>query len=635
MALPSWVSAAAEFPPTPAPPLIVGSELDFPPFALSKDGTGDGFTVELWQAVAKEAGLNSIIRVASFHEILKEFKDRKIDVLINLAESAERRQFADFSVPHVTMRGAIFVRKGDERIRSEEDLAGKSLIVLNADLAHDYARERGWTRLVPVRTVADGLKLLASGQHDAMLLGKLVGLNTLRELGIKGLRAVGGPLGFSQRFAIAVHKGNAELLAKINDGLASVRASGKYDAIHEKWFGLLDPPPLDLKRYRWYLIGAAALLAFFLLAFARERRLRYQLNHSVSLLNAAFESAADGILVVNQHGKTTYFNQQFLKMWHVPAALATTLDSGSFSRFVRDHVAEPDAYLSNNRAIDAQPGVESFDELQLKDGRVFERYSRPQILGDAIAGRVWSFRDVTERKRSDEQIKTSLNEKEVMLKEIHHRVKNNLQIISSLLYLQSMSVADQKIREVFQESRERVRSMALVHEQLYRSERLNAIDLGEQLRELAANVANGYGDAKRRVRLEMDLASMELDLDLAIPVSLIFNELLSNAYKHAFPGERSGKVVVKLAQDGVNARILRMSDDGVGLPPDFHLEAASTLGLKIVRNLTEQIHGSIEFQSGPGVNIVVRLPSKKTPTHGIASPQSPCGLDAATSTRLS
>jgi two-component sensor histidine kinase/ABC-type amino acid transport substrate-binding protein len=612
-----WGFAAADAAVDASASLIVGSELDYPPFALSNQGSGDGFTVELWRAVAKEAGLDSVLRVAPFHEILRDFKNRKIDVLINLADSAERREFADFSVPHVTMRGAIFVRKGDKRIQTEGDLAGRSLIVIKADLVHDYARDRAWTHLVPVPTTADGIRLLASGRHDAMLVGKLVGLNTLKELQIKNIVAVGAPLGVSQRFAFAVQKGDASLLAKINDALASVRASGQYDDIYEKWFGSLDPPPLELKRYRWYIIAAAAVLVFVLLAYAWERRLRYRLNHSISLLNAAFESAADGILVVDQHNRTTYFNQQFLKMWQVPPELAATGDNAKLLQSVRDQLAEPEAFLAKVNAIYSQPEVESFDELTLRDGRVFERYSRPQLLGNATVGRVWSFCDVTERNRTEEQIKTSLKEKEVMLKEIHHRVKNNLQIISSLLYLQSTAVKDEETREVFRESRERVRSMALVHEQLYRSERWNAIDLGEHLKALADNVARGYGDAKRRVAMKMDLASMELDLDLAIPVSLIFNELLSNAYKHGFPGDRRGTVTVELSGMELDGWTLRVSDDGVGFPPQFHWETAPTLGLKIVRNLTEQIHGKIEVQPGPGASFQVWLPAHKARSEGV------------------
>ncbi|MDX8400374.1 MAG: transporter substrate-binding domain-containing protein, partial [Gallionellaceae bacterium] len=180
-------SAAPQHTTTPPPfvqlqknTLIVGSEEDYPPFATgTTDASAGGFTVELWKTVAAEAGLKYTLRVRPFHQVLQEFKEGKIDVLINLATSDERHRFSDFTVPHAIVHGAIFVRKGESNIRSEEDFAGKSIIVLKADLAHDYAISKGWEKqLVLVDTSAEGFHLLASGKHDVMLLSKLAGMQT-------------------------------------------------------------------------------------------------------------------------------------------------------------------------------------------------------------------------------------------------------------------------------------------------------------------------------------------------------------------------------------------------------------------------------------------------------------------------
>lgn len=227
-------------------PLIVGSEQDYPPFALGlTDATADGFTVELWRAVAAESNLNSRIRVLPFHEVLREFKAGNIDVLINLAQSDERRQFADFTVPHVIVHGAVFVRTGDKRIHSEADLNDKSIIVLNADLAHDYAVSKGWKKqLVLVDTSEAGFQLLASGQHDVLLLSELTGKQTLEKLKLKDIDALPVKVDFAQKFSFAVHKGNAELLAKINEGLALTKVSGVYDTLYEKWFGVYEEQAL-------------------------------------------------------------------------------------------------------------------------------------------------------------------------------------------------------------------------------------------------------------------------------------------------------------------------------------------------------------------------------------------------------
>ena len=253
-------------------PLVVGSEEDYPPFAIGKAGeTPGGFTVELWKAVAAENGLVYSIRVGPFRQILQEFKQGKIDVLINLAQSEERRRFADFSVPHVTVNGAIFVRKGAHGIRSEVDLPGKAIIVLNADLAHDYALSRGWGKqLVLVDTAADGLGLLAKGEHDAMLLSKLVGLQTRKELNLTNIVALDERAGFSQKFSFAVRKGNADLLAQINEGLALTKVSAVYDQLYQKWFGVYEVDASN--RYLLKYMVPAAILLLGLSAFAFHQR---------------------------------------------------------------------------------------------------------------------------------------------------------------------------------------------------------------------------------------------------------------------------------------------------------------------------------------------------------------------------
>lgn len=225
-----------------------------------------------------------------------------------------------------------------------------------------------------------------------------------------------------------------------------------------------------------------------------------------------------------------------------------------------------------------------------------------------------------EQLQADEQIRAALQEKEVLLKEVHHRVKNNLQVISSLLYLQAKSLNDGPARDVLRETRDRVNSIALVHEQLYRSANFSAIDFGEHLRELAANVAYSYGAERRGIVLVMNVTEVTLQLDVAIPASLIFNELLSNAFKHAFPGNRTGRVEVTLSAQPPGDLVLRVSDDGRGLPVSVDWNRPTTLGLKIVRNLTEQIHGKIVVEAEFGSTFLVSFKANKS------SPEVPAAL---------
>ncbi len=386
--------------------LRVGSEVDFPPFALGRaGGEASGFTVELWNAVAHEMGVRSETRVAPFHEVLSEFRARRLDVLINLAQSTERTQFAAFAVPHVTAYGAVFVRKGTNGIASDADLPGKSVLVLRDDLGHRWAIEHGLApQLVPVDSAAEGMRLLAAGRHDAFLLGKLAGLETLRELGITEVVPVGPPpQGFVQKFCFAVQRDQPELLARINESLAIAKVDGTYDRIYAKWFGALEPKPVDARLARLYRTLGLVLASVVALAFVRERRLRDRLDRSRSLLQASLESTVEGILVVDREGRVSFANDEFTRMWRIPADLVASRDDGGMLGYVVDQLVDPAAFLAEVQSLYAHPEVESFDVIEFKDGRVFERSSRPQRLGSRIVGRVWSFHDVTQRARAEHE----------------------------------------------------------------------------------------------------------------------------------------------------------------------------------------------------------------------------------------
>lgn len=253
--------------------LVVGSEQDFPPFATGMtDETAGGFTVDLWKAVANEADLKYTIRVLPFRQLLQEFKEGRIDVLINLAMSDERHQFADFSVPHVVVNGAIFVRKGDTRIRTESDLSDKSIIVINADLAHEYLLNKSLGKqLVLVDTVAEGFELLSSGKHDAFLLSKLVGMQSLRSQAITNVVPLKVKAGFSQKFVFAVQEGESELLGAINEAMNITDNNGTYSKLYEKWFGIYevkDPSWRDLLKY---IIPLFIVMSFISVYFYYKR----------------------------------------------------------------------------------------------------------------------------------------------------------------------------------------------------------------------------------------------------------------------------------------------------------------------------------------------------------------------------
>ena len=218
--------------------------------------------------------------------------------------------------------------------------------------------------------------------------------------------------------------------------------------------------------------------------------------------------------------------------------------------------------------------------------------------------------DVTESKQAIEQIKTSLQEKEVLLKEIHHRVKNNMQVITSLLSLQSKTIGDEKALAVFEDSQNRVKSMALIHETLYQSKDLSRINFAEYLQKLVAHVSRSYRIRPNAVKINLHVNDVSLPIDTAVPCGLIINELASNALKYAFPAETKGEVNITFARAD-DQYSLCVSDTGVGLPPDFDPEQGKSLGMKLVRMLTTQLSGEIECRNGVGTTFQITFPEEK------------------------
>jgi two-component sensor histidine kinase/PAS domain-containing protein len=220
------------------------------------------------------------------------------------------------------------------------------------------------------------------------------------------------------------------------------------------------------------------------------------------------------------------------------------------------------------------------------------------------------FQDITERKRGEDAIRASLKEKTVLLKEVHHRVKNNLQTVTSLLNLQAVRTKNQTALDTLQETGNRVRSMALLHETLYRSEALGHVNFGGYIENICGHLFRSYGPKAAKVKLETHLEEVSVDLDQAVSCGLIINELVSNALKHAFPDGREGRITVELKMTPEKLIALRVADDGVGIPPGADIHQTGTLGHQLVFMLAEKLHGTVEVFRESGTVFQIAFPSK-------------------------
>ncbi len=245
----------------------------------------------------------------------------------------------------------------------------------------------------------------------------------------------------------------------------------------------------------------------------------------------------------------------------------------------------PEAMLTRGVGPDLQ--------ARRSDGRMFPAQVglSPYRLGDELRI-IATVRDVTEQRAGDRRMATSLREKEVLLREVHHRVKNNMAVMSSLFYLQQRYATDPDTIRVFRESESRVRSMAMVHEVLYRSSDLSAVDFSRYLESLVEHLANVYRGTLPGLRLERDIEPIRLSLDQAVPCGLLLNEVLTNAFKHAFV-DGAPAVLGVLARARGGDVCIEVVDNGVGVPEDLSPDRTQTLGMRLIQALTEQLDGTL------------------------------------------
>mgnify|MGYP002344959262 FL=1 len=228
-----------------------------------------------------------------------------------------------------------------------------------------------------------------------------------------------------------------------------------------------------------------------------------------------------------------------------------------------------------------------------------ETTGKPVVDEKGFRGFIYSGRDITEQKKSAEYIKKSLEEKEALLREIHHRVNNNLQVISSLLSLQSDNVRDPRDHELFVESQNRVRSMAMIHEKLYQSDKFNSINFRDYLKTLINRLIYEYSQDLGHIDLELDIENVDLNIETSVPCGLIINELVSNSLKHAFPQGRNGKIIVKFHKIK-DKYVLMVGDNGIGPLEKSVLESSKKLGFNLAKSLIKQLDASLEILESEG-----------------------------------
>ena len=310
------------------------------------------------------------------------------------------------------------------------------------------------------------------------------------------------------------------------------------------------------------------------------------------------DNALVGIYKADQRGNIIFSNDSIVKMFGYDSK--DGFENFNISSLYKN-LSDRDIIL---KKLDKDGKLEEYEvEMVKKDGSILNILASATKNGETISGMTM---DITDKKKAQNQIKKSLKVKDMLLKEIHHRVKNNLMVISSLLSLQSRYIKDEASKSIFKDSQNRARSMALIHELLYQSSDLKSINFGTYINKLTNELFSVYITDPNKIKLNMDIDDIMLDINTAIPLGLIVNELVSNSMKHAFPNVKQGKIGVEFKLDDGNYSLI-VSDNGVGFSNDYDIQHSDSLGLKIVNSLTEQIEGDIRVEIANGTKFIINF----------------------------
>lgn len=338
-------------------------------------------------------------------------------------------------------------------------------------------------------------------------------------------------------------------------------------------------------------------------AALKESENRFRMEKAY--LDQLFENAQEAIVISDVEHRILRINEEFTRLFGYSKEEAR-------DRMIDDLIAPDDRRKEAfTYTSELGKGIKiSFEApRRCKNGdlKYVSAIGSPIKVDDTIVAHYSIYRDISARKEAEAKLKASLKEKEVLLSEIHHRVKNNLQIVSSLLRLQSSNISDEHLLGMFKESQNRINSMALIHESLYQSEDIAKINFSDYIQRLTNNLSAVYSKDLDSVRVLTKVKDVYLDINKAIPCGLIINELVTNAMKHAFPNGKIGEILVQMEKDDHLRHALTIRDNGKGIPKNFNFHTTTTLGMMLVNELTLQLNGTIELKREQGTEFIIRF----------------------------
>ncbi len=413
------VKARAADSPAKLKTIIVNN---YHPYTFMNDrGEPDGFAVEIARAVTNEMGLELDIQAGKWDQAMKELEEGSIDLLPMMAYSPERDQVFDFSVPHTIAYDAVFIKQGAAGIRSMQDLSGKTVIVMNRDIAHSYLLSSGLSKTMTLQlkdSLPDALKQLSEGRGDAAIMPKLVGILTLKKMNLPGIESSFLIDQYTRPFSFAVREGNQLLLERLNQGLNIIKNTGRYDSIYKKWFGDLEDPWLHLKIFLKYVLLSAIVLLIFLVwnillnrKVQKKTRELNQSNKELAEQGERYRALFDFSplpLIVTQDEQIVFLNPAAIGLFGAAdkdEVIGTSPNEWVFSGFAEK------AFQRRRQVLETKRTAEPFEmTIILKDGKEkFILANTSYILHNGKPATLSAFQDITGRKQAEEELKKQTN----------------------------------------------------------------------------------------------------------------------------------------------------------------------------------------------------------------------------------
>lgn len=596
--------------------IVFVSQTHYPPFEfIGQDGDHTGMCIDLARWISTEFGFKAQFTDTSFQNAQENLSAGRADVLTSFFYSKKRDENFAFTKMMFEVPASIFVAAERPDIKDVVDLEGKVIAMQAGDYAKEFLDSKNISCTFKYTTnFAEAIGRVIAGEADAVIGDEQIVLYHIFSNNLtKQVKQVGKPLYIGQN-CMGLKESDTVLRDIITKGIMLAEKKGVLDQIYKKWLGIrYTPTPSWMQQIFPYMTFTACLvIVISFMVWGWNMKLRKTVAMRTDALSKS-EKTLRTILEASPLG--IGLSQGRIIKWYNPA-MSRMLGYGkdeligeSIDNIYLNKKIPPQNDILFKKAIQEKVHTKFETEWVRKNGSSFDCRVQfaplelnEKIMIIAIAD------DITQQKQTENRIKASLKEKETLLKEIHHRVKNNMQVVSSLLSLQAEEIEEDNVLSVFSDSRNRVQSISMVHEILYQSDNLSEIRLQIYLENLTGYLKSVYAAPGKMVHIHINVGEIVLKMDQAVPFGLIATELLTNSFKYGALENNPLEIEISACLDEKQI-IVVFTDNGPGLPPDFNFKTVKTLGLKLVAGLiTDQLEGSIDLNNGPGARWVISWP---------------------------